>query len=557
MSKYSFPCGCSFEIVGESEDGRPTIIFEPQLDKINLECSRTWDLISDGNTKGVFQLESRLGQSLAKKLKPRSIEHLSALVSIMRPGCLEAVRDNKTVTQHYIDRKNGIEEVEYFHPALKSALEKTYGEMVYQEQAMKVARDIAGFTLGQADELRKAIGKKKPELMAKMKLLFIEGAKNLAIVDEEQAEQIFGWIEKSQRYSFNKSHAVSYAFNAYLSAYAKAHFGRAFFTSYLSYAKEKMHPFMEIHELIQNAKTMGIQILSPDFRRLNKHFKLIDKNVYFGFFDMKGIGESAYKSIVKHAESVEKEIGKSKDKWTWIDFLVYFSQTINSTAINAIINSGALSYMGLSRTQMGYELGLFSKLTTREMAWIKSYIKYKDTSVFTLENIFKMMLSFPVGSKTPGACCSSEPRFKQVKALLEMLINPPHSLKDTPEWIASIEHSLMGIAITCTAVEGCNIESANCNCQEFLAMNGENKQPIIIAAQIDKVNKIKTKTGKNKGAEMAFLTISDITGAVDNTVVFPDAFEECKNLLFETNKIMIHGELGKDNSYIVKQVWQI
>lgn len=556
MSKYSFPCGCEFEIVGEIDDGRPAIDFVPKIDKINLDCSRTWDLLGAGNTKGCFQLESRLGQSLAKKLKPKNMEQLSALVSIMRPGCLEAVRDGKTVTQHYIDRKNGVEEVSYFHPALKPALENTYGEMVYQEQAMRIARDIAGFTLGQADELRKAIGKKKPELMAKMKLLFIEGAKNLNIVDEEQAEQIFGWIEKSQRYSFNKAHGFSYALNAYLSAYTKAHFGRAFFTSYLGHAKGKMKPFMEIHELVQNAKTMGIEILSPDFRRLNKHFKLIDKKVYFGFFDMKGVGESAYKNILKQVENVEKLLGKTRDKWTWVDFLVHFSQSVNCTAINAVINSGALAYMGLGRTQMTYELGLYSKLTTREMEWVKTYIKHRDSSILTLEHLLKMMVSFPTGSKNPGACCSSEARRKQVRVLLDLLMEPPHSLKDTAEWIASIEHSLMGIAITCTAIDGCNIESANCTCQEFSSMV-QGKQPIIIAAQIDKVNKIKTKTGKNKGAEMAFLTISDITGAVDNTVIFPNVYEEYKNLLFENNKVMIHGECGKENSFVINQIWQI
>ena len=126
---YTFDCGCKFEITGSNLEF-PRIQFEPKLEKINLECSKTWDLISSGNTKGCFQLESRLGQSMAKRLKPRNIEQLSALISILRPGCLEAIRDGKTVSNHYIDKKNGQESVDYYHPILKSVLEKTYGEMI-------------------------------------------------------------------------------------------------------------------------------------------------------------------------------------------------------------------------------------------------------------------------------------------------------------------------------------------------------------------------------------------------------------------------------------------
>lgn len=204
MSNYTFPCGCSFPINDEISPDVPSIIFSPSLKDINMECERTWDLISAGNTKGVFQLESQLGQSLARKLKPRNINHLAALISIVRPGCLEAIHDKKSVTMHYIDRKNGLDDVNYFHPALETSLKDTYGEMIYQEQAMQISKDIAGFTMQEADELRKAIGKKKPELMAKIKTKFIEGCNKTKIVTEEEAKQIFDWIEKSQRYSFNK-----------------------------------------------------------------------------------------------------------------------------------------------------------------------------------------------------------------------------------------------------------------------------------------------------------------------------------------------------------------
>ena len=135
---------------------------------------------------------------------------------------MEAIVDGKSLTNHYIDRKHGREPVEYFHPALEQSLKETFGILVYQEQSMQIAQEIAGFNLQEADILRKAIGKKKTDVMAQVKTSFLQKAEEKGIVTKEQAEEIFSWIEKSQRYSFNKSHAVSYAFNAYLSAYAKA-----------------------------------------------------------------------------------------------------------------------------------------------------------------------------------------------------------------------------------------------------------------------------------------------------------------------------------------------
>ena len=293
MKYFQYPCGCKFEFEAEKN----SLKFDPVIEKINLQCQRTWDLISDGNTKGCFQLESRLGRSMAKKLKPENIEQLSALISIMRPGCLEAIRDGKSVSNHYIDRKNNAESIDYFHPSLRPILEPTYGEMIYQEQTMEIARAIAGFDLQEADMLRKAIGKKKAEDMAKVKFKFINGCEKSGIVTTDQADQIFGWIEKSQRYLFNKSHSVSYAINAYLSAYSKAHFPKVFFASYLRFAKDKIDPQAEIKELVQNANEMNISIHIPDIRLLNQLFILYNQEIYFGLTDIKGVGESVFKKI--------------------------------------------------------------------------------------------------------------------------------------------------------------------------------------------------------------------------------------------------------------------
>lgn len=198
--KKTLECGCSFEL-----DDKGHIILD--LNNIPLTCKKTWDLISSGRTKGIFQLESPLGKVWANRLKPENIEHLSALVAILRPGCLKALSGDppKSMTARYCDRKNRIEKIEYLHSSLDKILGDTYGVLCYQEESMLIAKELAGFSLEQADSLRKAIGHKLPEVMAKVKIEFLEGCKKTGIVDEQKAEEIFGWIQKSSRYAFNKS----------------------------------------------------------------------------------------------------------------------------------------------------------------------------------------------------------------------------------------------------------------------------------------------------------------------------------------------------------------
>lgn len=195
----TFPCGCTFK---KNDKGRP--IFNPDIKDLPLDCTRTWDMICEGNTKGVFQLESQLGQSKAKQVKPRSIQELSDLIAIIRPGTSDVIVDGKSLTQHYIDRKSGKDEVKIEYPELSPVLSKTYGILCYQEQAMRIAQIVAGFDLQQADTLRKAIGKKKVDLMAQVKKDFIDGSERLGKFGKKDAEKIFSWIEASQRYSFNK-----------------------------------------------------------------------------------------------------------------------------------------------------------------------------------------------------------------------------------------------------------------------------------------------------------------------------------------------------------------
>ena len=164
---------------------------------IDYKDDKTWNLFKDGKTKGIFQLESNLGRSWSKKMAPSNLEELAALIALIRPGCLKAIIDGKSMSQHFVDRKHEKEDVSYLHPSLEDVLKPTYGVLVYQEQSMRIAQKLAGFNLQKADDLRKAIGKKKADLMASIREDFIEGCGEQGIVDEATASEIFGWIEKS------------------------------------------------------------------------------------------------------------------------------------------------------------------------------------------------------------------------------------------------------------------------------------------------------------------------------------------------------------------------
>jgi DNA polymerase-3 subunit alpha len=527
---YSFDCGCRFKILGFDESNKPKVEFSGKLDELNLNCSKTWDLISSGNTKGVFQLESRLGSSMAKKLKPGNIEHLSALISTMRPGSLEAIRDGKSVTDHYIDKKNGQESVDYFHQSLEPILKSTYGEMIYQEQSMQIVQAIAGFDLQEADMLRKAIGKKKPEEMAKVKIKFKEGAKKLNIVNEDEAEEIFSWIEKSQRYQFNASHSISYSMNSYASAYAKAHFPKPFFASYLKFAKDKMDPQKEIKELIRNAIEMDIIINTPDLRKLNKHFMISDNKIYFGLTDIKGVGYSVFDKIVNLSKSIDL------NSVSWNILLIKFMTKINSTAAKALISCGALDYYHICRTKMLFDYDIISELTPRELELI-------DLEPYSLsECLQKLLTKSKINIK----------RKNTIENLISLYSNPPYSLNDKIEWLSDTENSLLGASITCSKIDSYDISMTNCDCKSFKTTNATKN--IILAGEISYINFVKTKKGKHAGSDMAFLTIEDQFASLDSVIVFPEQLSAYRNYLFDGNVLIFIGsKSAKKDSFVVEK----
>jgi DNA polymerase III alpha subunit len=372
------------------------------INDIPLDCSAVWKLISSGHTVGIFQLEKNLGQDWAKRVRPDSIEELAALTALIRPGPLEA-----GMTKDYIDIKFGRKKHSYLHPSLEPILEPTYGCLVYQEQAIRIATDIAGLSPESADELRKAIGKKLPELMAKVKEKFVKGVQEHSQIGLGIAEEIFGWIEKCQRYSFNKSHAISYGMIAYQTAWLKCHFPHEFFTSYLTYSQYKGDPKEEIYKLIQDARLFNVNILPPDIRRGNVHFQITQspqKGIVFGLAHIRGVGTSAIEKIVTAvsttsgmdpldeavmhhggsascaAKTATVELipsGATKQSprlETWANFLAAVPVFHRNVGI-ALIKSGACDCYGMDRSEMVRELEVILGTTLRDSTGKKIEVK--------------------------------------------------------------------------------------------------------------------------------------------------------------------------------------
>lgn len=527
---YKFPCGCKFDII----DGQLNI----DMEKINLDCPATWELLAKGDTKGVFQLESQLGKKWTKELKPESIEHLSALGSILRPGCLRAFEEGKSLTQHYCDRKNNIEPVTYFHPSLEPILKDTYGVLVYQEQTMAIAQQIAGFNLIEADSLRKAVGKKLAKEMMEIKDKFIQGAEAKGVVTKEEAEHIFGWIEKSSRYGFNHSHAASYGKIGYYTAFLKTHFTIEFYTEYLRMADEKQKPFDEIDELVNDIKIHDFEIKPPTILKPNDTFFTDHNNtIWFGLVNVKDVGHSHYKALISNIRDVEIKLNKKIDMWSFNDFLIHLK--IQKRVARNLILVGTFSHFKKYRSLMIYEFDQWSKLTDKERDWIRANVDYNDKS-----------LSQIIDECIKGGGYSNKNRKVILEGLIYLLEKPPHELKDTMGSIAYHEATLLGTTISFSKVGDCNTEVVNCSCREFL--DGKDGY-LVLGVEIKRIKEINTKNKQ----KMAFVNIGDNTAACDGTV-FSKQLEKYKNLLKVGNTVLI--KCSRDKKYkslIINEVIQL
>ena len=306
------------------------------IDEIDMEDPKVYELFAKGLTVGIFQFESAGMREFLKKLKPKSIDGLVAMNALYRPGPMQNI-------DRYIKRAHGKEKVEYVHPLLEEALKETYGIIVYQEQVMQIANIIAGFTLSEADEMRRAIGKKISSLMDKMAEKFIEGAVKNGL-SKAKAKKIFDLIDKFAQYGFNKSHSVAYSYIAYQTGWLKTHYTAEFMSANLT---SEMNNTNKVVVLINECRKLNIKVQAPDINKSGINFEpLNDKEISFGLNAVKNVGVKALEQFIE----VRNNQGEFKSIF---DFILKVDQRlVNKKVLESLILAGAFDSLNSNRAQL-------------------------------------------------------------------------------------------------------------------------------------------------------------------------------------------------------------
>jgi len=470
---------------------------EITIDDIPLDDKKTFELLQKANTTGVFQLESSGMKRYLKQLAPNVFEDIIAMVALYRPGPMDWIPD-------FIARKHGEREIRYLHPALKPILEKTYGVAVYQEQIMQIAQQLAGFSLGEADVLRKAVGKKIFALVQEQKQKFIEGCISQGVA-KNVAEKVFSFIEPFAGYGFNRSHAACYALIGYQTAYLKAHFPAPFMAALLTSDQDNIDRVaIEVAECIE----MGIEVLPPDVNESFEEFAVIMDNgkarIRFGLNAIKNVGHTIAHEIVEE----RKRNGKFKNITEFIERIQH--KDLNKKSIEALAKVGALEEMG-ERNQIIASIEII-------LAHSKNIQKIKNSnqeSLFSAEEI-----SLPEIKMASAAPAEKKQRLAWEKELLGLYISD-HPVKEYIEYL-----NKMAIRIR-------DINSA------YVGRN------INVGGVISKVQKIFLKNQKT----MLFVTIEDIDSRME-LLVFPKVLENNGSVFEEEKVILATGKVSdKDGSF--------
>jgi DNA polymerase-3 subunit alpha len=529
-----FSCGCEYEKL--------------DWEKVPLDCQATWDLICNGFTKGVFQLEKPLGKRWAKKIQPRNIEELSDVISIIRPGPTKAeFRENPekegkqlTIADTYVQVRNGKIKPEYLHETLEPVFKDTFSVPIYQEQIMRICTDFAGFSMLEADDMRKAVGKKVPEKMKKLHSKFVEGAKKQGH-EEGMAEIIFSWIDKFSGYGFNKSHGVGYAMLGYLTAYAKVHFPVFFFKHMLANSDAKAESAEEIKELVNEAKLasmwsgVNIDIVPPSLKNGNDDFSVEnDSRILFGLSHIKGVGAAAMRDIKKG------NIGKIDN---WRDFLSRVilgdpkaadgdGKPINKGVIEALIKAGALEYLknehAKHRIEMLRQFKILHELTEREVA--------RFFELWTCSEPFEHVMFKLLESGVPKG--ARPERIKQT--ILDINKELGGSVG---RMVIGYEKALLGIALSGAETDLYRNPKVNTSCRDFVRLN--NKANCTLGVIIDDIRAFKDKNGNM----MAFIKVSDGTYGLDSVIMFSKTYAGFSWILDIGKPILINGR--KDNDSLI------
>ncbi len=497
---------------------------EFQLERMNYEDPKVYALISSGNTEGVFQVESSGMKDLCSGLQPNSLEDLTAINALYRPGPL-----GSGMIPDFIDRKHGRKPIVYDVDALAPILNDTYGVILYQEQVMQIARDLAGYTLGQADLLRKAMGKKLAEEMTKHREIFVKGAVERGL-PAQKAESIFDLMAKFAEYGFNKSHSAAYAVLTYQTAYLKTHYPAQFMAALMT---TEMDNTDKLTKYIGNARAHGIAVLPPDVNLSQKRFSVEGSAIRFGLEGIKGVGEAAVDAILE-ARSVS---GPFKNV---LDFCKRVStRKANKKVLESLTLSGAFdSIAEVNRASLFSSLEPLMEHASDE----QEEKELGQSSLFDSFTAEEIRLTSPVGTLFKQ---EEEWPVSRKLALEKQVVgfyisgHPLDTWQEVCEsWLGWSTEKIKNIKIPApTPTQG--------------GPGGYRRAPgkeIRIAGLVCEMREVTTK----KGTRMAFAQFEDLRGKVE-VIFFPDAFTECleslKRSLSDAEPLILTGELESGEEF--------
>ncbi|MGB4170642.1 MAG: DNA polymerase III subunit alpha [bacterium] len=459
------------------------------LDKIPLDDEKTFRLLQAGDTTGVFQLESVGMRNLIKELQPTSLADVVALVALYRPGPL-----GSGMVEDYIARKHGRREVEYLHPALEPILAETYGIILYQEQVMQIASDLAGFSLGQADLLRRAMGKKKPEVIAAQREQFLAGAAKKGIA-ADVAGHIFYLMAHFAGYGFNKSHSAAYALVAYQTAYLKANYPVEYMAALISSVMENTD---KVALYIEECRRLGIEILPPDINESLVDFSVIGGKIRFGLAAVKNVGRGAIENIIAARQEGGNFVSLT-DFCRRVDLRV-----VNKKVLESLIKCGAFGSLGQYRARM---LAGLDDILERAQ-------RYQQEKLSGQHSLLELL-----GTETE----TQEDKLPQVPEF-------------TPERLLALEKETVGLYIS-----GHPLAPYSHILREHTVSSKDleelaDGQRVMLGGILVAGKQILTRNGE----PMLFATLEDLTGSVE-VVVFPRLFSENRSLLVDDARLLVEG----------------
>ena len=464
-----------------------------KLNDLPLGDVPTYRMISLGRTIGVFQLESSGITEMVRRLKPNCFEDVVAILALYRPGPLDA-----GMVDHYINRKHGREKVVYLHPMLAPILKDTYGIILYQEQIMQIARDMGGYSLGGADMLRRVMGKKKPEEMAKHRDLFVSGSKKNGVADK-LAQEVFDQMETFARYGFNRSHSVAYAMISFQTAYLKAHYQTCFMAALMSF---EMSDTDKTLKNLNECRELSVPIAPPDVNAGDIGFTVADKKVVFGLAALKGVGEKAVTGIIEE-----------RDKGGVFKSLADFCLRIESGALNrrsleSLICAGAFDWTGVPRAELTEQIDDVLKFAQR----VKDDRKSRQLSLFAaLEG-------------------HGDAVFASDRAPL-------------PEWPSSKklskEKEALGFYLSGHPLEQYRHDITQIGAQNISAVESSSDGAEVRLAGV--VTFLRLKNTK-KGDRYATFVLEDQMGTVE-TIVWPDVYKKISEFLSQDDPVLVTGRV--------------